>query len=109
MLSVGHALAADVTWSGSWHRTEPVDGRGGLTLVVKSDGGGTIKLAGSLCLATETPATVATQGSNMRVEIKTEKTNALFAGTVSGGSVSGTMTVSCGGQTGKGTWEAKAP
>jgi hypothetical protein len=103
----GPSLSADESWRGTWKRIEPAPGNGQLTITQKQGTKGTIRLTGTLCLSTDTPAEIAIGGQKLQVDVRDPKVNASFVGTIAGQAVTGTMTVTCGGLTGKGTWEAK--
>ena len=98
---------AQAIWSGTWVRTEPAPGKGALTLTVSEGGVGTIRLTGSACLSADTNAKITVEGSNLRVDARDSDVTARFVGKTSGNTISGTMTVSCHGQVGKGSWQAK--
>jgi hypothetical protein len=104
--AAARAAATDGIWTGTWTRTEPVAGAGQLTLTLKEGEKASLRLTGSACLSSDTPATATLTDSNVRIEVKGNGVTALFTGTVSGSKMSGTMTVSCGRVTGKGNWQA---
>jgi hypothetical protein len=105
----GGPTGAAGTWSGSWQRTKPVPGSGEMELTVPDGGAGSIRLAGSACLAEKTPATATVDGANVTIAVDGNGAKATFTGTMSGKEMSGTMKVTCAAGTGEGNWKASKP
>lgn len=96
--------AADVgTWKGTWERTYPpnMPGGGAMTLNVSASGLGTITSEGSLCITPDTPITIAIDGTNVHMQVKSGETTADYTATISGTEMAGTATVTCKPGTGK--------